>query len=271
LGCHAVAPRVLPCARYVVLVGGESRRIFPSAGSYSKCESRESSVSHSAEWVVTAHSPRRERRARGEGDRRPAKPRRLHVATPDRPWEGRHAHAVSGTCLEPRGASRAPVRRIGLVLAAVPNRVRMMSALSAQELAALVPCPVEYVDRLHALGLLEPHEGKGAFDSSDVHLVRLMFAFEDAGVALDDGARGVAAGQLIFPFRYFMPEPKQFSETFEELALRLDRSPEFLRRLSVEFGLPPADGDLVREEDAEMLAQMVTTLALVDEDDLSRL
>ena len=146
-----------------------------------------------------------------------------------------------------------------------------MTTLAAQEVAALVPCSVEYVDRLRDLGLLQPGESDGLYPSSDVHIVRLMAAFEAVGVSLEDVARGVAAGELTFPFGHFMPAPEPLSETFEELGARLDRSPEFLRRLSAEFGLAPAADDRVREEDAKILTQMVSSLAYVEEEDLSRL
>src|SRR5215831_823695 len=72
-----------------------------------------------------------------------------------------------------------------------------MTALSALEFAALVPCTVDYVERLHRLDLLEVDDD-GLYVLSGVHIVRLMAAFEEVGVSLDDVARGVSAGQLIF-------------------------------------------------------------------------
>ena len=146
-----------------------------------------------------------------------------------------------------------------------------MTTLAAQEVAALVPCSVEYVGRLRDLGLLDPGESDGLYPSSDVHIVRLMAAFEAVGVSLEDVARGVAAGELRFHFGHFMPAPEPLLETFEELGAKLDRSPEFLRRLSAEFGLAPAADDRVREEDAKILTLLVSSLAYVDEEDLSRL
>jgi hypothetical protein len=44
------------------------------------------------------------------------------------------------------------------------------------------------------------------YDSAAVHAVRLMDAFEESGVSLDDVARGVAVGGLSFPLGLFMPE-----------------------------------------------------------------
>jgi adenylate cyclase len=141
--------------------------------------------------------------------------------------------------------------------------------ISASELAELAPSTPEELRRLEELGFLEP-DGDASFPSSDVHVVRLMAAFEDAGISLEDVARGVAAGELSFPLGLFLPEPVARTETYEELAAELGRSPELVRRLSSELGLPPSADDRVRAEDAQMLTLVVTKLDLADEDELSR-
>jgi adenylate cyclase len=142
--------------------------------------------------------------------------------------------------------------------------------VSAQELAELAPCSLEYVQRLAHLRVLGPREDDGLFPSSDVHVVRLMAAFEEAGISLEDVARGVAGGDLSFPLGLFLPEPARSTATYEELAARLERSPDLLRRLSGEFGLPPPADDRVREEDAKMLSLLLAKLDLATEDELSR-
>jgi class 3 adenylate cyclase len=144
-----------------------------------------------------------------------------------------------------------------------------VAKISAQELAELVPCPVEHVQRLQELGMLEP-DGDGLFPSSAVHVVRLMAAFEEAGIAPEDVARGVTEGVLSFPMGLFLPEPEARSVTFEELGARLGRSPDLLRRLSGELGLPAAADDRLRARDAEVLSLVVTKLDLADDDQLSR-
>jgi adenylate cyclase len=144
-----------------------------------------------------------------------------------------------------------------------------VAKLSEQEVAELVPCPVEPVTRLVELGLLTPDDD-GRYPPSDVHVVRLMAAFEEAGIGLDDVARGVAGGELQFPLELFMPDPVGTPVTYAGLAPRLGRSPALLRRLTREMGLPPPDDDRVRAEDAEMLSLIVTRLDLADEEDLSR-
>ena len=144
-----------------------------------------------------------------------------------------------------------------------------MSRISAQDLAALVPCSPEHVRRLEELGLLQPDE-EGSFALSDVHVVRLMAAFAEAGISLGDVARGVTAGELSFPLGLFLPEPVEATATYAGLAAELDCDPALLRRLGGELGFPPPEDDRLRAEDAEMLKLVVTTLDLADDDELSR-
>jgi adenylate cyclase len=138
--------------------------------------------------------------------------------------------------------------------------VLQVTKIPAEAVAELAPCSREYVSRLEELGILEPDE-QGHCATSDVHVVRLMAAFEDAGISLENVARGIRSGELSFPMGLFMPEPPAMTETYEEVGARLERPPDLLRRLS---------GDLVRAEDAEILSLMVTKLDLADEEDLSR-
>jgi adenylate cyclase len=145
-----------------------------------------------------------------------------------------------------------------------------MSRVSAEELAELVPCELADVRRIDDLGLLSGAGEDGSYPASDVHVVRLMGAFEDAGVALEDVAKGVLAGDYTFPLGLFLPDPAPRPDTFEELGTQLGRSPELLRRLVRELGLPPAVDDRVRVEDADALRLLVTKLDLADDDELSR-
>jgi adenylate cyclase len=145
-----------------------------------------------------------------------------------------------------------------------------VAKLTAQEVAELVPCSLEDVRRLEDLGILEPGDEGSLHPSSDVHVVRLMAAFEGAGIALDDVARGMRTGGLSFPMGLFMPEPVGLPETYVRLAAGLGRAPDLVRRLSSELGLPPPADDRLRAEDAEHLALILTTLDLADDEELSR-
>jgi adenylate cyclase len=140
--------------------------------------------------------------------------------------------------------------------------------ISAAKLAELAPCSPEQVERLQGLGLLDG--GEDGFPSSDVHVVRLMAAFEDAGVSVEDVARGVETGELSFPLGLFMPEPVGSATTYEELADELGRPADLVRRLSGELGFPPPEDDRVRAEDAEILRLLFLRLDIADDDELSR-
>jgi adenylate cyclase len=144
-----------------------------------------------------------------------------------------------------------------------------MPRIPADEVAELVPCEPSNVARLVEVGILRPDEA-GRHDSSDVHLVRLVAAFENAGIPVEDVARGIASGELSYPLGLFMPEPIGAVETYAELASRLGRSQELLRRLSSELGFPPRSDDRIREDDAELLSLLVSTLDLSDDEELSR-
>jgi adenylate cyclase len=145
-----------------------------------------------------------------------------------------------------------------------------VARISAQELAELAPCRLDEVRRLSELGLIEPDEADGLYPASSAHVVRLMAAFEEAGISVEDVARGVETGALSFPLGLFLPEPVGTPATYAELGESLGRPPELLRRLSGELGLPRPPGDRVRSEDAEMLSLLVTKLDLADDDELSR-
>ena len=124
--------------------------------------------------------------------------------------------------------------------------------------------------RLDELGILDDHRADGNFAPSAVHVVRLMSSFEAAGVPLEDVARGMAAGELSFPLGLFLPEPAALSETYDELGARLGRDRRAPAPPQSRAGLPPAEGDQIRDEDAELIERIVTTLDLADDEELSR-
>ena len=99
-------------------------------------------------------------------------------------------------------------------------------ALTARELADRSACSVERIEELVGLGILVSHDKDGPFTPKDVHRVRLMQAFEDAGIDLDLIARGVAAGKVSYEnLGLYLPEPAALSQTAEELAVEVGRSP----------------------------------------------
>ena len=145
--------------------------------------------------------------------------------------------------------------------------------LTEAEIAERSGCPVERIEELVGLGILVPHDEDGPFSPKDVHRVRLMKAFEDAGIDLDLIARGVASGKLSYEnLGLYLPEPAALSSTVAGLAAQVGRSPEFIARLLREFGVaqPEPDGRL-REDEVATLRELLEVWAAADDDELARL
>jgi adenylate cyclase len=145
--------------------------------------------------------------------------------------------------------------------------------LSEAEIAERSACPVERIEELVALGILVPRDADGPFSAKDVHRVRLMQAFEDAGIDLEVIARGVASGKVSYEnLGLYLPEPAALSRTAEELATEVGRSPELITRLLREFGIaqPEPDGRL-REDEVFTLKELLEVWAAADDDELARL
>jgi adenylate cyclase len=141
------------------------------------------------------------------------------------------------------------------------------------ELAERSACPVGRIDELVRLGILVRRDEDGPFSAKDVHRVRLMKAFEDAGIDLDLIARGVASGKVSYEnLGLYLPEPAALSRTAEELATEVGRSPELITRLLREFGIaqPEPDGRL-REDEVTTMKELLGVWAAADDDELARL
>jgi adenylate cyclase len=145
--------------------------------------------------------------------------------------------------------------------------------LTEVELAERSACPVGRIDELVRLGILVRRDEDGPFSAKDVHRVRLMKAFEDAGIDLDLIARGVASGKVSYEnLGLYLPEPAALSRTAEELATEVGRSPELITRLLREFGIaqPEPDGRL-REDEVTTMKELLGVWAAADDDELARL
>jgi hypothetical protein len=95
--------------------------------------------------------------------------------------------------------------------------------LTAREVAERAGCPVEVVAEVVRLGILEPG-GDGRFDLSDAHLVRLMAAFAESGISLEDVAAGFASGDLTYSgMGAYFAEPAPVVGTYAEVAERIGR------------------------------------------------
>jgi adenylate cyclase len=146
-------------------------------------------------------------------------------------------------------------------------------SLSEAEVAERSGCSIERIRELTSLGILVPREGDAPFDATDVHRARLMQAFEDAGIEIELIARGISAGNLSYEnLGLFLPEPAAHSKTYEEVADESGRSPELIRRLVREFGLPETDADAkLREDDVRVFFDLLDVWGEADDDELARL
>ena len=145
-------------------------------------------------------------------------------------------------------------------------------SISEHELAERAGTSPEEVRRLVELGVIVPRDEDGGFERAHVHHVRLMQAFEAAGVDLRVVARGIAAGELSYDnLRLFLPEPVA-SRSYDDLAAVTGRTPDLIRRLVGEFGLAPgADASSIREDDAEMLTELLAVWRGAKDEELARL
>jgi adenylate cyclase len=145
--------------------------------------------------------------------------------------------------------------------------------LSEAELAERSGCSLERVQQLVRLGILVPRDHDGPFAATDAHRVRLMQAFEDAGIEIQLIARGIEAGKLSYEnVGLLLPEPAASSTSYEEIARESGRSAEAIRRLVSEFGLPQMGSESrVRDDDVPVLLELLTVWADADDDDLARL
>jgi adenylate cyclase len=131
-----------------------------------------------------------------------------------------------------------------------------MAGLTVSELASGAGCTVTRVERLVELGLVEARDAERPFRPADIQRVRLVAAFEEAGIAPEDVARGVAAGVIDYSiFEAMYPEPPSLSATtYADLAARIARPVETVLRLVTELGFAkPRPEDRVREDDEELL------------------
>lgn len=126
--------------------------------------------------------------------------------------------------------------------------------ISSDELAARVGVSPERIERLAEVGALVP-DGDGRYDPADVHRVRLLNAFEEAGVPLDALLAATRAGRI--SLRYYgelHPAPRPVSNrTYAEFAASIESGREHLTRLFGAFGLAEPEPDARLTTDDEVL------------------
>jgi adenylate cyclase len=132
--------------------------------------------------------------------------------------------------------------------------------MTESELAERAGCAPERVRQLIELGIVKPREADGPYRPSDIQRVRLADAFEVSGIPIEDIAAVMASGHVTLAGLdlMFARPVASLRKTFRELAEEAGRSPDEVRRLYGQLGLPqPMDGERVREDDAEILPALL--------------
>jgi adenylate cyclase len=140
------------------------------------------------------------------------------------------------------------------------------TTLTADELAALAGCPPERIAALADLGILGPRDD-GSFAAGDLHVLRLVDAFEASGVPLD----ALLAGRLDFAaYHDLHRDPGPPSErSYGETRAALDPEGTRLTALFTAFGLAqPAPEVRLAAADEARLVTWLERLASVSDPDL---
>jgi adenylate cyclase len=130
-------------------------------------------------------------------------------------------------------------------------------ALDAIAVATQARVPLDEVERMTRLGILEP-DGEG-YRPSDIMRVRTANAYATSGLDLDDFARGMGLGVVsLRPMDLFYPSPVLHGvRTLGQLAAELEATSDEVASLLIAAGLtvPPVD-DPLREDDARIVATL---------------
>jgi DNA-binding transcriptional MerR regulator len=128
--------------------------------------------------------------------------------------------------------------------------------MTEAELALRSGVSLERLRRLVEVGVVQP-SGADRFRPIDVQRIRIVEAFVDSGLAVEDLGRLVADGHVTFPnLEAVFGEPISVSDTrFAEFAAEFDLHPDLLRRVYTQLNLAqPDDDDRLRADDLEFLA-----------------
>ncbi|HEY3163438.1 MAG TPA: hypothetical protein VGJ71_03715 [Candidatus Limnocylindrales bacterium] len=118
----------------------------------------------------------------------------------------------------------------------------MPDRVSADELALRVGVEPGWVEHLAALGVIDRDAG-GRYDLGDVHRLRLIQAFEIAGISLDALVAAIRAGTVSFGYYDELhPPPAELSgRTYEAFATSLGERAAQITQLFAAFGLAEPD------------------------------
>jgi adenylate cyclase len=145
-----------------------------------------------------------------------------------------------------------------------------MSRLSRTELASEAGATPERVDELVRIGVMNP-EPDGSFTSADVARVRLVAAYESAGIGLDLVGRALDQRWITFERidDLYRDSGPRSGRTVAEFRVSLGPRGDVLAPLLAAFGLPsPDDDDLLTVRDEQRITAFLQAWNIGDEPDV---
>jgi adenylate cyclase len=136
------------------------------------------------------------------------------------------------------------------------GRSSVMSGHSFEELADQAELEGSFVERLVELGAIEPAEDGERSSSVDVRRIRLLHAWEEAGLPAEGIMDLVRAGELSVAWldTPVMMRARRLETTFDELCAETDVSLPSVQELYEAIGFaPPAGSDRIRDGDSQLV------------------
>jgi adenylate cyclase len=143
--------------------------------------------------------------------------------------------------------------------------LRLVRAITLEELADEAETSIDLVRRFVELGEIRPLTD-GRFDARDAAILATVRSLLAAGIELDDLAWAISSGRfgLGVVGRLFTDLPPR-GQTYAELAASLGASSGRLAAVYAALELPePGPADRLREDEAALIREFVTTWAAVD-------
>lgn len=150
----------------------------------------------------------------------------------------------------------------------------MNERLTEEELAERAGVTPDFVRRLGDLGIIVSAGGGEGYSASDTRRVRVAQACDRAGLPLDGMGKAIGEGRLSFAFL----EASQYEwagysgKTYRQVCDELGLSMHLVRGIHQALGgAPPDEGDIVREDDLELLPALgISVAAGIAEDTVVR-
>ena len=140
-----------------------------------------------------------------------------------------------------------------------------MHPLSIEELAEQADVDARYVLRLIDLGALERREGPAPYGGTDLRRVRLLRAWEGAGLSVESVMRVVREGTLSLSWldTPVMTRAERLDLTYEQLCREEEVPLSLVQAIQEALGFaPPEPPDRVREGDQELVRLVRTFISV---------